>query len=42
MGRKFTDISLRWKLASVTVLAVVLALVATGFIMSSMEMYPAK
>ena len=34
---KFADISLRWKLASVTVLAVVLALVATGFLMSNYD-----
>ena len=37
MGLKFADISLRWKLASVTVLAVVLALVASGFIMSNYD-----
>jgi len=34
---RFADISLRWKLASVTVLAVVLALVATGVIMSNYD-----
>ena len=37
MGVKLADISLRWKLASVTVLAVVLALVASGFIMSNYD-----